>query len=102
MAVTVLRRINAGARLHRIHRKALDPVFFGPAGSTPLARFDAPDGRYTVIYAARALATAFGETMVRSPAIRSEEHTSELPSLMRTSYAVFCLNTTNRKSNTHT
>src|SRR3546814_7760841 len=24
--------------------------------------------------------------------LRSEEHTSELPSLMRTSYAVFCLN----------
>src|SRR3546814_19675796 len=69
MAVTVLRRINAGARLHRIHRKALDPVFFGPAGSTPLARFDAPDGSYKVLYAARALETAFGETMVRSPAI---------------------------------
>src|SRR3546814_9926433 len=130
MAVTVLRRINAGARLHRIHRKALDPVFFGPAGSTPLARFDAPDGSYKVLYAARALETAFGETMVRSPAIpyvlsstvqsrvhselvvtrtlrlyplvdagvsklglsfRSEEHTSELQSLMRSSYAVFCL-----------
>src|SRR3546814_268158 len=29
---------------------------------------------------------------------RSEEHTSELPSLMRTSYAVFCLN----KKNQHT
>src|SRR3546814_5752945 len=27
-----------------------------------------------------------------STLIRSEEHTSELPSLMRTSYAVFCLN----------
>src|SRR3546814_6981275 len=26
----------------------------------------------------------------RSPAARSEEHTSELQSLMRTSYAVFC------------
>src|SRR3546814_9836608 len=26
---------------------------------------------------------------------RSEEHTSELPSLMRTSYAVFCLKKTN-------
>src|SRR3546814_2412511 len=26
---------------------------------------------------------------------RSEEHTSELPSLMRTSYAVFCLNNKN-------
>src|SRR3546814_1921742 len=28
---------------------------------------------------------------VSSPAKRSEEHTSELQSLMRTSYAVFCL-----------
>src|SRR3546814_9559557 len=28
---------------------------------------------------------------------RSEEHTSELQSLMRISYAVFCLNTKNRK-----
>src|SRR3546814_1719017 len=27
----------------------------------------------------------------RTPAIRSEEHTSELQSLMRISYAVFCL-----------
>src|SRR3546814_9937751 len=26
-----------------------------------------------------------------APAVRSEEHTSELPSLMRISYAVFCL-----------
>src|SRR3546814_8414452 len=26
-----------------------------------------------------------------SPSVRSEEHTSELQSLMRTSYAVFCL-----------
>src|SRR3546814_4890108 len=69
MSVTVLRRIKAGALLHRIPRKALDPVFFGPAGSTPLARFDAPDGSYKVLYAARALETAFGETMVRSPAI---------------------------------
>src|SRR3546814_6272836 len=29
----------------------------------------------------------------RSDAVRSEEHTSELQSLMRTSYAVFCLKT---------
>src|SRR3546814_3651727 len=36
-------------------------------------------------------------------AIRSEEHTSELQSLMRISYAVFCLkNKNNRPSNTHT
>src|SRR3546814_8220672 len=32
------------------------------------------------------------------PVMRSEEHTSELQSLMRTSYAVFCL----KKKNTHT
>src|SRR3546814_6208365 len=34
---------------------------------------------------------------VVSPTFRSEEHTSELQSLMRISYAVFCL-----KKNTHT
>src|SRR3546814_7161536 len=33
---------------------------------------------------------------------RSEEHTSELQSLMRFSYAVFCLNNTNHTSNTTT
>src|SRR3546814_3234564 len=32
---------------------------------------------------------------------RSEEHTSELQSLMRTSYAVFCLNTKPTSSTTH-
>src|SRR3546814_5398527 len=31
--------------------------------------------------------------------LRSEEHTSELQSLMRTSYAVFCLKTKNRLQN---
>src|SRR3546814_1507746 len=33
---------------------------------------------------------------------RSEEHTSELPSLMRISYAVFCLKNKKQTSNTHT
>src|SRR3546814_9339699 len=32
---------------------------------------------------------------------RSEEHTSELQSLMRNSYAVFCLKKKNKKSNIH-
>src|SRR3546814_6567118 len=38
------------------------------------------------------------------PARRSEEHTSELQSLIRISYAVFCLKkkTTQRKTSTHT
>src|SRR3546814_1533540 len=33
---------------------------------------------------------------------RSEEHTSELQSLMRISYAVFCLKKKNRKTEKHT
>src|SRR3546814_6702568 len=33
---------------------------------------------------------------------RSEEHTSELQSLMRISYAVFCLKKKNTKTNRHT
>src|SRR3546814_2336796 len=37
----------------------------------------------------------------RRPSVRrSEEHTSELQSLMRISYAVFCLKTTKYKNNT--
>src|SRR3546814_3735428 len=39
----------------------------------------------------RYLAFDLGPAGVRANAIRSEEHTSELQSLMRTSYAVFCL-----------
>src|SRR3546814_3174314 len=35
-------------------------------------------------------------------AIRSEEHTSELQSLMRISYAVFCLKKKTQQTHTHT
>src|SRR3546814_9815673 len=36
---------------------------------------------------------------IAAPVIRSEEHTSELQSLMRISYAVFCLKKNNKRSN---
>src|SRR3546814_4431695 len=42
--------------------------------------------------------------LTRSAAVenaRSEEHTSELQSLMRISYAVFCLKKKNKYNNTH-
>src|SRR3546814_10040820 len=39
---------------------------------------------------------------VLAAATRSEEHTSELQSLMRTSYAVFCLKKKTRKQTNHT
>src|SRR3546814_5704732 len=41
----------------------------------------------------------FGTPIPRRRYPRSEEHTSELQSLMRNSYAVFCLN---KKTNTYT
>src|SRR3546814_7282850 len=52
-----------------------------------------------------AVARAFGpkpssRSEPKDLAMRSEEHTSELQSLMRTSYAVFCLKTKTTK-NTH-
>src|SRR3546814_2927751 len=42
-----------------------------------------PDGRYAL--------TGSGDGTARLIDLRSEEHTSELQSLMRISYAVFCL-----------
>src|SRR3546814_4798909 len=39
--------------------------------------------------------------LIRLSVDRSEEHTSELPSLMRNSYAVFCLKKTNKKQHAH-
>src|SRR3546814_7392323 len=42
----------------------------------------------------------YREAVHRSRPIRSEEHTSELQSLMRISYAVFCLKKKN-KNNSH-
>src|SRR3546814_6828233 len=41
------------------------------------------------------LANKFGHNKAHGPVGRSEEHTSELQSLMRISYAVFCLQTKN-------
>jgi hypothetical protein len=67
MASIRLRRIDAGVRVHRIHRAEHSPIFFGPVGDTPQSRFDSPDGSYKVLYAARMLEMAFGETLVRTP-----------------------------------
>src|SRR3546814_7438550 len=55
--------------------------------------------------AGRAAAVLIAVSLVAAPARRSEEHTSELQSLMRISYAVFCLkkknNTTQLITKTH-
>src|SRR3546814_9411386 len=46
---------------------------------------------------AEALPILIGSPALLVPALRSEEHTSELQSLMRISYAVFCLKKQNQK-----
>src|SRR3546814_4480313 len=51
-------------------------------------------GRCFIVYEVNTCASArsaFGFGMIFPSIIRSEEHTSELQSLMRSSYAVFCL-----------
>src|SRR3546814_3910746 len=61
-----------------------------------IRRFDAHGG--AIVYEAGGQLKRLDPTTgtVAPLAIRSEEHTSELPSLMRTSYDVFCL----KKKNT--
>src|SRR3546814_5283767 len=62
--------------------------------SRAIAVISRPNGRYccgaTVRYSSS-----------RSAAARSEEHTSELQSLMRISYAVFCLKKKKKKHRNH-
>ncbi|CAM3052567.1 RES domain-containing protein [Sphingomonas antarctica] len=63
------RSLRAGTVLHRIHRLIHDPIYFGPTGAAPELRYDDPDGVFKVLYLARKLETAFGETLVRLPTV---------------------------------
>src|SRR3546814_2420253 len=66
-------------------------------GAQPLP---APGGYAdAVARAAPAVVNIYADRVIIEPTPRSEEHTSELQSLMRTSYAVFCLNKKKRKKN---
>src|SRR3546814_4195372 len=60
-------------------------------------RFELP--RQSLAQTLRDYGQIAGQQIVFTEALRSEEHTSELQSLMRISYAVFCLQ---KKTETHT
>src|SRR3546814_9885069 len=69
---------------HPVRCDVLDPV--QRDGAVTMAAASASQEREVVIRV-RGLVNRYDENIVRS-----EEHTSELQSLMRISYAVFCLN----------
>src|SRR3546814_8596299 len=88
------------------------PIWVGCAGADGIAVRPTPAGEHAdaglalvidhvVCVAAGIFCAAIGVDQARQPqpraeidqhVLRSEEHTSELQSLMRNSYAVFCLN----------
>src|SRR3546814_7561809 len=76
----------------------------------PFLGYDVKPGNYVEPKVAMRELTDAEEALIRDhmrsqrgvDAKRSEEHTSELQSLMRISYAVFCLKKKTQKSNTHT
>src|SRR3546814_4244664 len=76
-----------------------------PADSSRLncSSVSAAPGRSSVCDAANRSAVSSGRVGIsRANRLRSEEHTSELQSLMRNSYAVFCLKKKkNKKKATH-
>src|SRR3546814_4021629 len=66
----------------------------GVAYETPALKEGAPTARCLILVTPdgqRTMNTFLGASHLLDQAMRSEEHTSELQSLMRISYAVFCL-----------
>src|SRR3546814_9952944 len=86
-------------RCDRLESRIGNPRRSGRSPGVPIAIGPAPVRRYAARLAARSRYCPARNpsdpgkerTMIR--AVRSEEHTSELQSLMRISYAVFCLKT---------
>src|SRR3546814_9135238 len=77
-----------------VNRLARDVLGTGGRGDTEEA-YPMTKSHITSGFAAAMMAVA-AAALPSAPALRSEEHTSELQSLMRISYAVFCL----KKKNT--
>src|SRR3546814_3728986 len=84
-----VRRVRDGGELAREHRRGGEDAARRQGPGPRLERFRAEVARQVPAgdgEGAQRRAAAFGTEQVRS-----EEHTSELQSLMRISYAVFCL-----------
>src|SRR3546814_2385040 len=92
------RKVHVPARTGSGIRVAMREIDLEPGcGEPPLRVYDT-SGPYTD--PAASIDIMAGLPALRRPWIRSEEHTSELQSLMRTSYAVFCLKKKKNKTTT--
>src|SRR3546814_3493329 len=91
-----------GEPLAAIRQGNTDGILGGKPDSREFRRFDgvADDHRARQIEIAKQLFGAMGIAREDKDA-RSEEHTSELQSLMRISYAVFCLKKNSKNRETH-
>src|SRR3546814_5791739 len=90
-------RLNSGVMPHSEPMSSLRPSSTPSLRGCPGCRVCAPDPSHG---SRSALQTPRAALVRYALAQRSEEHTSELQSLMRISYAVFCLKKKN--DNTHT
>src|SRR3546814_7049293 len=99
-AVESLKHDLAGLRTGRAHSALLDPVTVEVYGAhmplNQVASISAPEPRMLTVQVWDKSNVGPVDKAIRSAGlglnpIRSEEHTSELQSLMRISYAVFCL-----------
>src|SRR3546814_1130716 len=84
---TLFRSCRASGRMCRNRQRTTPPYHqTSPLPTSPAKRWTCRPERNPTTYVTRPILTA-----VRPDDDRSEEHTSELQSLMRISYAVFCL-----------
>src|SRR3546814_1173474 len=81
------------------HRYVGDAGLWLPAVHTGLCRTRLRHIALSSVRSGRMVGADNGVAIVAVPARRSEEHTSELQSLMRISYAVFCLKKKNKLHN---
>src|SRR3546814_10834324 len=98
---TIKRRRYLLSHIRFLSGLALVALAVGMPASASVDSSPKPGGVYRLkpgLYVQKDVACAHAP----NAAIRSEEHTSELQSLMRTSYAVFCLKKKNNKRKTIT
>src|SRR3546814_1787042 len=97
----IIRTMQRELTARKLERAPVDRVIFDPAaeGAAPIVGrvvtrglADEHEDRHYLLIDGIDGRTHYAE-IGKGEAVRSEEHTSELQSLMRTSYAVSCLNT---------